>query len=120
MSERARLAPLPLTAGALVAALALIPFGYVVGATYEMGWSQFQELLFRPRVAELLTNTSMLLLGTITVTVVLGVSAALAVIRTDLPFPILWHGRVSAHLVRQDRLPGPRRLTAGLRVDERL
>ena len=98
MSERARLAPLSLTAGALVAALALIPFGYVVGATYEMGWSQFQELLFRPRVAELLTNTSMLLLGTITLTVVLGVSAALAVIRTDLPFPILWHALLCAPL----------------------
>ena len=75
MSERARLTPLPLVAGALVAALALIPFGYVLAATIEMGWSQFQELLFRPRVGELLTNTSMLLLGTLTITVVLGVSA---------------------------------------------
>ena len=31
VSERARLTPLPLVAGALVAALALIPFGYVLG-----------------------------------------------------------------------------------------
>ena len=36
-----------LVAGALVAALALIPFGYVLAATIEMGWNQFQELLFR-------------------------------------------------------------------------
>ena len=85
-------------AGALVAALALIPFGYVLAATIEMGWSQFQELLFRPRVGELLTNTSMLLLGTLTITVVLGVSAALAVVRTDLPFPLFWHALLCAPL----------------------
>jgi iron(III) transport system permease protein len=98
VSERARLAPLPLVAGALVAALALIPFGYVVAATYEMGWSQLAELLFRPRVGELLTNTSMLLVGTVTLTVTLGVSAALAVVRTDLPFPLVWHALLCAPL----------------------
>ena len=98
MSERVRLAPLPLTAGALVAALALIPFGYVVGATYQMGWEQFHELLFRPRVYELLTNTTMLVVGTLLVTVVLGVSAALAVVRTDLPFPLFWHALLCAPL----------------------
>jgi iron(III) transport system permease protein len=98
VSERVRLAPLPLTAGALVAALALIPFGYVVGATYQMGWEQFHELLFRPRVYELLTNTTMLVVGTLLVTVALGVSAALAVVRTDLPFPLFWHALLCAPL----------------------
>jgi iron(III) transport system permease protein len=98
VSERARLAPLPLTAGALVAALALIPFGYVLAATIEMGWGQLSDLLFRPRVGELLTNTSMLLLGTVTLTIVLGLAAALAVVRTDLPFPIFWHALLCAPL----------------------
>ena len=52
-----------------------------------MGWNEFQELLFRPRVGELLTNTSTLLLGTLAVTVVLGVVGGAGRGRaTDLPF----------------------------------
>lgn len=95
---RSALAPLPVVIGVAVAALTLIPFGYVAAATVSMGWDQLVELLIRPRVGELLTNTVLLLIGTVALTLVLGVGGALAVVRTDVPRPMLWHALLSAPL----------------------
>ena len=64
---RNALAPLPLIVGAAVAALTLIPFGYIVVASFDMGLDQLLELLVRPRVGELLSNTVLLLVGTLVV-----------------------------------------------------
>ncbi|WP_372727880.1 ABC transporter permease [Nocardioides sp.] len=95
---RTALSPLPLVIGAAVAALTLIPFGYVLVATVDMGLTQLLELLLRPRVGELLSNTVLLLLGTVALSLVLGVGGALAVVRTDVPFPLVWHALLSAPL----------------------
>lgn len=69
----------------LFAAAALIPLGYVMLAAFDMGWAQFAELVFRPRVGELLTNTVLLVLLGVPFTVILGVGGAWLVERTDLP-----------------------------------
>lgn len=70
---------------ALFALAALIPVGYVIQAAFAMGWQQFAELVFRPRVGELLTNTVLLVLIGVPCAVVLGVGGAWLVERTNLP-----------------------------------
>jgi iron(III) transport system permease protein len=91
-----------LAAGALVVALTLIPLGYVVVATIAMGPGELADLLFRPRVGELLGNTLTLLVGTVAATLLLGVGAAVAVVRTDLGTSSWargwWHALLSAPL----------------------
>jgi iron(III) transport system permease protein len=74
-----------------VAALALLPLGYIAGYTLDLGWSGVRELVFRPRVAELLWNTTRLLLGTVAVCAVLGVGAAWLVARSSVPGRRAWH-----------------------------
>lgn len=70
---------------ALFAAAALIPVGYVIQAAFAMGWEQFAELVFRPRVGELLTNTVLLVVLGVPCAVMLGVGGAWLVERTNLP-----------------------------------
>lgn len=74
-----------------VAALALLPLGYIAAATVDVGWAGVWELVFRPRVGELLWNTSRLVLGTVAVCAVLGVSAAWLAERSSVPGRRLWH-----------------------------
>ena len=74
-----------------VAALALLPLGYIAASTIDVGWSGIRELVFRPRVGELLWNTSRLVLGTVAVCAVLGVGAAWLVERSSVPGRRLWH-----------------------------
>ena len=50
------------------------------------------DFLVRPRVGELLWNTTRLLVGGVALSVVLGVACAWLVVRTDLPAGHLWHG----------------------------
>ena len=70
---------------AVLGAAALIPVGYVVQVAFEMGWQQLAELVFRPRVGELLVNTVLLVVLGVPLTVVLGVGGAWLVERTALP-----------------------------------
>ncbi|MGA7149403.1 MAG: iron ABC transporter permease [Microbacterium sp.] len=78
--------PLPLVATAVVlAAGALIPIAYVVEAAFTMGWDTLAALVFRPRVAELLANTVLLVVIAVPASVVLGVAGAWLVERSDLP-----------------------------------
>jgi iron(III) transport system permease protein len=74
-----------------VAALALLPLGYIVGYTADVGWSGIRELVLRPRVAELLWNTCRLVLGTVAGCAVLGVGAAWLVERSSVPGRRVWH-----------------------------
>ncbi len=90
--------PVPLLAGALVAAFSLVPLMYVVDATLKMDGAALERLLFRARVTELLGNTVALLVGTVALTLLIGVSTALAVVRTDLPWKPLWHAVLAAPL----------------------
>ena len=48
-----------------VAALALLPLGYIAWYTVDLGWDGVRDLVLRPRVGELLWNTSRLVVGTV-------------------------------------------------------
>jgi iron(III) transport system permease protein len=74
-----------------VAGLALLPLGYIAASTVDVGWAGIRELVFRPRVGELLWNTSRLVLGTVAVCAVLGVGAAWLVERSSVPARRVWH-----------------------------
>ena len=74
-----------------MAALALLPLAFIVGYTVDVGWSGIRELVFRPRVAELLWNTGRLVVGTVVLCAVLGTAAAWLVERSSLPGRRLWH-----------------------------
>lgn len=68
----------------LLALFALIPLGYVIYMTAVTGWDTSVELIFRPRVGELLVNTVLLMLIVVPATLVLGVGGAWMVERTRL------------------------------------
>ena len=69
----------------------MLPLGYIAASTVDVGWTGVQDLVFRPRVAELLWNTTRLALGTVVVCGVLGVGAAWLVERSSVPFRRAWH-----------------------------
>lgn len=74
----------------LVAVLMIAPVLVVFGQATAAGSAEASRLLFRPRTAELLRNTLLLLALTVPVTVVLGCGAAWLVERTTLPWPGVW------------------------------
>jgi iron(III) transport system permease protein len=82
----------------LVAALALVPLGFVAVYTVLIGPAEAWELLVRPRVGELLTNTLALVVGCTLTCTVIGVACAWVVERTDVPLRPLWHGLLVAPL----------------------
>lgn len=77
-------------AAILVAALVVAPVLVVFGQAMAAGAAEASRLLFRPRTAELLTNTVLLVAITVPVTVVLGCGAAWLVERTTVPGASLW------------------------------
>ncbi len=85
-------------AGIVVVGLTLIPLGYIVVAMITMGPAELVELLWRPRVGELMVNTLKLLVATVAVTTVIGVACAVAVVRTDLGARGWWHAVLAAPL----------------------
>lgn len=96
---RAAAAPLPLLlSGLLVAAACLVPLGYVVVSTAELGPRAASDFLFRPRIGELLWNTSRLLVGGLALSALLGVGCAWIVERTDVRGRGWWHGLMCAPL----------------------
>ncbi|WP_256676749.1 iron ABC transporter permease [Pseudomonas sp. H3(2019)] len=74
----------------LVSLLALLPLAFVIGISIKTGWATIAELVFRPRVAELLINTVLLVVITIPLCIALGVALAWLTERTDLPGRRLW------------------------------
>lgn len=78
-------------AATLVALLALLPLGYIIGYTISTGWSEVQRLIFRPRTAELLWNTARLVAGCMVFCAVIGTCAAWLVERSTLPGRRVWH-----------------------------
>ena len=92
-------APLPLLLlGFLVALVALVPLGYVVVSSSSLGAQAALDFLVRPRIGELLWNTSRLLVGGVLLSVLLGVGSAWLIERSDLPRRGLWHGLMCAPL----------------------
>lgn len=79
-----------LGAALLVALFALLPLAFVAGASVQAGWSTIVKLVFRPRVAELLGNTLLLVVLTIPLCVLHGVAMAWLTERSELPGRRLW------------------------------
>ena len=79
-----------LAAAILVAALMVAPVVVVFGQAASAGADEAARLLFRPRTAELLRNTLLLVFLTVPLTVVLGCGAAWLVERTTLPGAGIW------------------------------
>ncbi|MBK5548827.1 MULTISPECIES: ABC transporter permease [unclassified Pseudomonas] len=74
----------------LVSLLSLLPIIFVMGVSWQTGWAAIETLVFRPRVAELLINTVMLVVITLPLCVVLGVALAWLTERTNLPGRRWW------------------------------
>lgn len=92
-------AGLPLRLVALgVALVCALPVIVVVAKSIGIGPARAADLLLRPRVAELLGNTVMLVVLTCAVTTVLGVGAAWLVERTRLPGAGFWRVALVAPL----------------------
>ncbi len=68
-----------------VSLLGLLPLGYVIVTGVLTGWSTLSALIFRPRVGELLINTIGLVVLTVPICAVVGVTTAWLVGRTTLP-----------------------------------
>ncbi len=75
-----------------------MPLGYVVAATVNAGWDTIVELVFRPRVGELLLNTLALVLITVPLCVVIGIGGAWLVERTRLAGHKAWSVLLAAPL----------------------
>ena len=75
-----------------------MPLGFVVVYSVIIGPSEAWDLLVRPRVGELLSNTVRLVVGGVIASAVLGTACAWLVERTDVPLPRLWHVLLAAPL----------------------
>ncbi len=77
-------------AAILVSLLALVPLGFIAWVAFRTGWATVSELVFRPRVGELLANTLLLVLLTVPLAAALSVALAWLTERSDLPGARLW------------------------------
>ncbi|MEV4141611.1 iron ABC transporter permease [Dactylosporangium sp. NPDC049742] len=93
----ARMPWLVVAAAVLVAAVMILPVLVVLGQAATSG-DEVSRLLLRPRTAELLGNTTLLVLLTVPITVVLGCGAAWLVERTTLPGAGAWRTLLLAPL----------------------
>lgn len=73
-----------------VTAFTLLPLGFIVWVAIQSGWQTVVSLVFRPRVGELLVNTSLLIVIVVPLTIVLSVSLAWLVERSDIPGARYW------------------------------
>ncbi len=73
------------TASILIAALLLVPLGYLIVQAGQDGWAKLRPVLFRQLTASLLWNTVRLVVLVTVACAVLGVATAWVVERTDLP-----------------------------------
>lgn len=74
----------------IVALFSLIPLGFIAWITVDVGWETVKQLVFRPRVGELLVNTVALEVITVPLAIVLAVTLAWITERTDVPLARLW------------------------------
>ena len=89
MSQR-RAPPWLVTAAVLVALFALLPLAFIIWIAVQTGWETVSALVFRPRVGELLVNTTLLVLLTVPIAIILSVALAWLTERSDLPGARLW------------------------------
>lgn len=81
-----------------MAAIALIPLGFVVVYTIGTGPREAWDLLVRPRIGTLLWNTSRLVVCSVALSIAIGLACAWLVERTDLPLRRVWHLLLAAPL----------------------
>ena len=74
----------------MVTGLSLIPVGFIVWIAIDSGWDTVRQVVFRPRVGELLVNTLLLEIVTLPIAIVLSVGLAFLVERTSLSFSRTW------------------------------
>lgn len=82
--------PWVVSAALVVSALSLIPLGFIVYIALEAGPDTVQQMLFRPKVLELLVNTFLLEIFTVPLAIVLSVGLAWLTERTTLRFARAW------------------------------
>ena len=88
--RRSGVHPALLVAAMMVAALALIPAGFVVWVLVQSGWETAASLLFRPRVGEILLATLLLQALAVPLCIALALVLAWLTERSDLPGRALW------------------------------
>ncbi|MET9492864.1 iron ABC transporter permease [Nocardia sp. NPDC006630] len=74
----------------LLVAATFVPLGYIVSTLLANGIHDTAQLIFRPRVGELLRNTVDLVVLTVPICLVLGIGLAWIVERTDVPGTGWW------------------------------
>ncbi|MFR9753438.1 ABC transporter permease [Nocardia sp. 004] len=82
--------PVVTVAALLLVAATFVPLGYIVSTVFSTGPERAAELVFRPRVGELLRNTLQLVVCTVPICVALGIGLAWVVERTDVPGKSWW------------------------------
>jgi iron(III) transport system permease protein len=89
-ARRNRPPPVLAVVSVVIVAGSFIPLGYVIVQSIDTGWATASELLFRPRVLELLKSTLKLVAVTVPICVVLGILCAWLVERTRVPGARIW------------------------------
>ncbi|MGY4101269.1 ABC transporter permease [Nocardia sp. R16R-3T] len=89
-SRVGRPGPLVTTIAVLLVAATFVPLGYIVSTVFSTGLHEAAELVFRPRVGDLLRNTAGLVIVTVPICVVLGIALAWVVERTNVPGAAWW------------------------------
>lgn len=74
----------------LVSLFATVPVGFIVWIAWQTGWETSASLIFRPRVAELLWNTALLVVFAVPVSMALAILLAWLTERSDLPGRRVW------------------------------
>jgi iron(III) transport system permease protein len=87
---RRKAAPLLNAAGLVVAALMVLPLGYLVRRSSDAGWDRIVETATSERALGLLWRTSVLAVAVTAAAVAIAVPVAWLTVRTDLPLRRLW------------------------------
>lgn len=87
---RRRPAPVLVLGGVLVASLALLPLGYLLIRSSEIGIDRVYDIVSSARVRELLWRTGLLAAGVTGAAVLIAVPVAWLTARTDLPLRRFW------------------------------
>jgi len=85
-------------AAAAVALFALLPLAFIVWIAVQTGWAEVSALVFRPRVAELLLNSMLLVAITVPICAVIAIGLAWLTERSDLPGRQMWSWLAAAPL----------------------
>src|SRR3546814_2228535 len=82
--------PVVSVAGVAVAALALLPLGYLLVRSSELGWERVFEIAFSDRTQGLLWRTGLLAVSVTASAVAIAVPVAWLTVRTDVPLRRFW------------------------------